>query len=185
MSTLTLILIAVAVLAVAFGVIMFMQKRRTERLKGKFGPEYERLAFEQGGRKAEKELVDRQKRIERFHIRELNRAEIDRFSESWRTVQSRFVDAPREAVAEADRLIREVMSAEGYPMGDFDQRAADISVEHPRVVENYRAARDIAVRDASGKANTEDLRQAMVHYRALFEDLLTGKYDQQLHEVTR
>src|SRR5262249_53618914 len=101
--------------------------------------------------------------------------ESDRFTESWRAVQARFVDAPREAVAQADHLVREVMAARGYPTSDFEQRASDISVDHPHVVQNYRAAPDIAVRDAAGKATTEDLREAMVHYRALFEDLVANE----------
>jgi hypothetical protein len=185
MSTTTVILIAIAVLAVVFAVIMYMQKERTRHLQGKFGPEYERLAKIQGNQKAEQELLNRQKRIEKFHIRALNPSEIDRFSTEWRNVQTRFVDSPREAVADADRLIGEVMSNRGYPVSNFEQSAADISVDHPQVVENYRTAHMIAARDAAGKATTEDLRQAMMHYRSLFEDLLSAKSNQHLHEVTR
>lgn len=185
MSTLTVILIAVAVLAIGFAVVMYVERERTRRLRGKFGPEYDRLAKDQGNRRAEQELLGRQKRLEKFHIRELNQAEIDRFSASWRSIQNQFVDAPGQAVSQADRLIWEVMETRGYSMEDFEQRAADISVDHPHVVENYRAAHDIAVRDAAGKANTEDLRQAMVHYRALFEDLLSNKVEHHIHEVTR
>jgi len=184
MSTLTIVVIAIAVIAVAFAIIMYMQKERTRRLRGQFGPEYDRLAMNQGNSKAEQELLNRQKRLEKLHIRELNQAEIDRFAEAWRNVQTRFVDAPRDAVAQADRLIGEVMAARGYPMSDFEQRSADISVDHPHVVENYRTAHMIAGRDAAGRANTEDLRQAMVHYRALFEDLLSATSNH-LHEVTR
>jgi len=184
MSTLTVIVIAIAVLAVAFAIIMYMQKERTRRLRGQFGPEYDRLVMNKGNQKAEQELLNRQKRLEKLHVRELNQAEIDRFADAWRGIQTRFVDAPRDAVAQADRLIGEVMSARGYPMSDFDQRAADISVDHPAVVENYRTAHMIAGRDASGRATTEDLRQAMVHYRALFEDLLSARSNH-LHEVTR
>src|ERR1700751_1161378 len=95
-----------------------------------------------------------------------------RFTGAWRGVQAQFVDTPREAVAQADRLVRDVMTARGYPMSDFAQRAADISVDHPQVVENYRAGHDLEVRDSAGEANTEDRRQAMVHYRALFDELL-------------
>ena len=186
MSTLTIILVVIAVIAVAFGVVMFIQKERTKRLRGQFGPEYDRLVHDRGNpRKAEEELIKRQKRLEKLHIRELNRAEIDRFTDAWRSVQAQFVDNPRQAVAEADRLVRDVMTARGYPMSDFEQRAADVSVDHPRVVENYRAAHNIAARDAAGKANTEDLRQAMVHYRALFEDLLSTTTVQQAEEVKR
>lgn len=174
MNAVTLILIIVAVAAIAFGVFMYIQKERTRRLRGQFGPEYDRLLDDKGSqRKVEDELLKRQKRIEKLHIRDLTQAESDRFSGAWRSVQAKFVDAPNAAVAEADRLVRDVMTARGYPMSDFEQRAADISVDHPNVVQNYRAARDIAARDAGGKATTEDLRQAMVHYRALFEDLLS------------
>jgi hypothetical protein len=165
--------IALIVLAVAFAAFVIIQKERSKKLKSRFGPEYDRLVRDSGSeRRAEAELAKREKRIEKLHLRELNRGEIDRYTGSWRTVQTKFVDAPREAVAEADRLVRDVMATRGYPMTDFEQRAADISVDHPHVVRNYRAAHDIAARDAAGRATTEDLRQAMVHYRALFEDLL-------------
>jgi hypothetical protein len=185
MNTLDVILIIIAVLAIAFAVLMYLQNERTKRLRGQFGPEYDRLVRDRGNnRKAEAELLNRQKRLQRLHIRELNQAEIDRFSNSWRAIQTQFVDMPREAVAQADRLICDVMSTRGYPMIDFEQCAEDVSVDHPHVVENYRRAHDIAVRDSKGQANTEDLRQAMVHYRALFEDLLTTRSDQ-FHEVTR
>src|SRR5690242_10136848 len=170
MSTMTVILIVVAAAAIGFAVFMYYEKQRTRRLQSRFGPEYDREVDRHGTpRKAEAELIERQKRVERFHIRELSHTESDRFSEAWRSVQARFVDDPRAAVAEADRLVREVMTMRGYPMGDFEQRAADISVDHPRVVKNYRAAHDIAARDATGRSGTEDLRQAMVHYRALFD----------------
>lgn len=189
MSTVVWVLIVIAIVAVAFGIFMYVQKERTRRLRGKFGPEYDRLVHDSGNaRKAEDELLKRQKRIEKMHIRELNHDEIVRFSDSWRNVQAQFVDTPREAVAEADRLVREVMTARGYPMSDFEQRAADISVDHPHVVEHYRAAHDIAVRDAAANANTEDLRQAMVHYRALFEDLLnpvSPATEKQVEEIRR
>lgn len=184
MSTLTVILIVVAVLAIGFAVIMFVQMQRTRRLRGRFGPEYDRLVRDEGNRRAEQELLDRQKRLEKLHIRELNQAEIDRFSQSWKSIQNQFVDAPGQAVSQADGLIRDVMETRGYPMTDFEQRSADISVDHPHVVENYRVAHEIAARDAAGKATTEELRQAMVHYRALFEDLL-GNRVEHIHEVTR
>jgi len=111
-------------------------------------------------------------RVERLHIRALSIEDAARFSDAWRRVQAQFVDDPKSAVTEADRLVGEVMHARGYPVGDFDQRIEDISVDHPNVVMNYRAARDIARDHASGRASTEDLRQAMVHYRALFTELL-------------
>jgi hypothetical protein len=185
MNLLTIVLIVIAAIAIVFGVVMYIQKQRTRRLRTQFGPEYDRLVHGGNQRRAEEELLRRQKRIEKFHIRELNQAEIDRFANSWRAVQAHFVDAPKEAVADADRLVREVMTTRGYPMSNFEQSAADISVDHPRVVQNYRAAHEIAARDAAGKATTEDLRQAMVHYRALFEDLLTATHANVAEEVKR
>jgi hypothetical protein len=184
MSTLTVIILVIALVAIAVGVMMYVQRERTRKLRGQFGPEYDRLATNQGNRKAEQELLNRQKRLEKLHIRELNQGEIDRYANEWRNVQTRFVDSPREAVAEADRLIGEVMETRGYPMADFEQRAADISVDHPHLVENYRTAHFIAGRDRVGKATTEDLRQAMVHYRELFEDILSARSNQ-IHEVIR
>jgi len=142
-------------------------------LRKRFGPEYDRVISERGdARQAESELAARQKRVDTFDIRPLEAAERDHFIDAWRATQARFVDAPAEAINDADRLVSEVMQARGYPVGDFDQRAADVSVDHPIVVENYRAARAIAVANQRGDASTEDLRQAIVHYRALFEDLL-------------
>ena len=185
MSTLTIVAIAIAILAIVFAVIMYVQKERTQRLRKHFGPEYDRLAREGGGRKAEQELLSRQKRLDRFHIRDLEQAEVDRFASAWQSVQNEFVDDPRHSVSQADGLIRDVMETRGYPMADFDQLAADLSVDHPVVVQEYRLAHDIAVRDADGKASTEDLRQAMVHYRALFEELLNNRSRLHLHEVTR
>ena len=154
-----------------------MEKRRQTRLRKRFGPEYDRTVHDTGSeRRAEAELDARARRVARLQIRPLSEADAVRFAEAWRVLQIRFVDEPAAAIAEADRLVGEVMTARGYPLGDFDQRAADISVDHPRVVSNYRAARDIARRQARGEASTEDLRQAIIHYRALFEDLL-GRHD--------
>jgi FtsZ-interacting cell division protein ZipA len=182
MSTVTLVLIIVAVVAVAFGLFMYIQKERTKRLRSKFGPEYDRVVDSYGNRsKAEEDLVHRQKRVEKLHIRDLTSADADRFADAWRAEQARFVDSPRDAIANADRLVIELMQTRGYPMGDFEQRAADISVDHPVVLENYRAAHAIALRDSQGEASTEDLRQAMVHYRALFEELL----DRRVREEVR
>ena len=164
------IVVALAIVAVAW---MFTQKKRTERLQSRFGPEYERLVDYDGNRRrAESVLLEREKRVENFDLQPLSTEDRRRFEQAWTNEQARFVDDPKGAVAEADRLIREVMKTRGYPMGDFDQRAADISVDHPVVVENYRIAHDIAVRDKRNEAGTEDLRKAMVHYRSLFEDLL-------------
>jgi hypothetical protein len=165
----------IAAIVVAAGLWFVMETRRRRRLRARFGPEYERTVHDVGNvRRAEATLEARARRVERLQIRALSAADSARFAETWRELQTRFVDAPQEAVTEADRLIGEVMTARGYPLGDFDQRSADISVDHPQVVAHYRAARDIARRQGSGEATTEDLRQALVHYRALFEDLLEG-----------
>ena len=172
MSTVSIILIIVAICAVALSAWMFFEKKRTQRLRAKFGPEYDRMVEASGRRPAEATLEERAKRVEKMPIRALRNEERDQFAERWRKEQALFVDDPRLAVENADRLVIEVMRARGYPMGEFEQRAADISVDHPRVVENYRAAHEIAARDSRGKVTTEELRRAMVHYRALFEDLL-------------
>jgi len=186
MNALTAVLVVIGLAAIAVAVFMYMLRERTRRLRNRFGPEYDRVVQREGdARTAEEELLRRQKRIETFQIRELTHAETDRFLELWRVVQARFVDEPREAVAEADRLVGEVMKTRGYPITEFGQSAADISVDHPSVVQNYRAAHNLAARDAAGKATTEDLRQAMVHYRALFEDLLTMTKTHVREEVHR
>lgn len=170
----TMIVVAAIVGA---GVVWFvMGRRRHARLRQRFGPEYERAVHEVGNvRRAEATLEARAKRVERLQIRPLNAADGARFADAWRHIQTRFVDEPQAAVTEADRLVGEVMTTRGYPLGDFEQRAADISVDHPHVVAHYRDARAIAARHARGEASTEDLRQAFVHYRALFEDLLDMK----------
>jgi hypothetical protein len=172
-STAQIILaIAVAVLVVA-GILLFVRKRRTERLRTKFGgPEYARAVNEGGGRRqAEAGLDKRADRVESFHIRPLGPDDRARFVESWTRVQARFVDSPGGAVTEADQLLGDVMSTRGYPVSDFEQRAADISVDYPLVLEDYRSAHEIALRRARGQASTEELRQAMIHYRALFDEL--------------
>ena len=169
------LIIAVAVLLVAGIAIVFsIRKRKTERLRTQFGgAEYNRAVKEGGSRqKAEAVLDKRADRVESFHIQPLGPGDRIRFVESWRRVQARFVDGPGGAVTEADQLLRDVMSTRGYPVSDFEQRAADISVDHPLVLEHYRSADEIAVRQAQGQANTEDLRQAMIHYRALFQELV-------------
>ncbi len=164
-------LVAVAIAGIA--ALFFREKRRSERLRAHFGgDEYARAIQKCGNRrKAEAALEERTKRVEALHVRPLSAEDRARFAESWRLVQARFVDGPAEAVAEADHLLGEVMSTRGYPVGDFEQRAADLSVAHPQVLKNYRTAHEIAIRQKRGQANTEDLRQAMVHYRFLFEDL--------------
>ncbi len=170
----TLIIAAVVVVAILIGLALwYSSQRRSERLRERFGPEYQRTVAETGDtRRAEKELAARQERVARLEIRRLPPEERARFGQEWRNVQARFVDDPPGAVTEADALVGRVMQARGYPVGEFDQRAADVSVDHPTVVEHYRAAHDIALRQERGQASTEDLRQAMVDYRALFSDLL-------------
>jgi hypothetical protein len=177
LSTTELVLIIALAVALAVGIAAFFTRRknRTERLRNQFGVvEYDR-AVEKGGnrRNAEAKLEERTQRVEGFHVRPLATADRERFVESWRGVQARFVDGPAGAVTAADQLLGDVMSTRGYPVSDFDQRAADISVSHPLVLENYRKAHEIALRQTRGQANTEDLRQAMVHYRTLFEDLIS------------
>jgi hypothetical protein len=148
-------------------------KQRTAALREHFGPEYERAITEYGSRaRAEKELSLRHKRVEKLHIHQLSAEQCARFGSEWNEVQQRFVDDPAGAVVDAERLVKQVMSARGYPMGDFEQRVADLSVEHADVVSHYRSARAIARASEKGEADTEDLRQAMVHFRALFTDLL-------------
>ena len=169
------ILIAVAVLLIAGTVAWAMSRRRTDRLRGRFGPEYERSMTETGSRrKAESELADRQKRHEQLDIRPLAPEARTRYAEEWRLVQARFVDQPGEAVHQADLLVMSVMRDRGYLMEDFEQRSADVSVDHPNVVDNYRAAHAISMARDHDKASTEDLRQGMVHYRSLFDELLGG-----------
>ena len=142
-------------------------------LRKQFGPEYKHAVDQYGDqRKAEAELAARDERIRKLEIRDLTLEEQNRFSDAWKKTQRRFVDEPSRAVGDADGLVKEVMRLRGYPVGDFDQRSADISVNYPNVVTNYRAAHDIAARNKSGEATTEDLRQAMVCYRSLFEELL-------------
>ena len=174
MSTTTIIVLIFAIAALGLAAFLYYQKRRSERLHGRFGPEYERTVNEFGDRrKAESELERRARRVERFHIRDLTPEERDRFAEAWRADQARFVDEPEQAVGDAHRLVNEVMHERGYPVSsEFEQNAADLSVEHPLVVEHYRAACAIAGKGDEGRVDTEDLRKAMVHYRGLFEDLL-------------
>jgi FtsZ-interacting cell division protein ZipA len=172
MNTITIVLIVIAVAALAFAAVMYFQRQRTRRLRSKFGPEYDRIASEQGARKAETELARREERVHKYHIRNLTREEQAQFAASWRETQARFVDDPRMAISQADELVTRLMNTRGYPMRDFDQRVDDLTVDHPAVVQNYRAAHAIAIRDKDNPVSTEDLRRAMVHYRSLFEDLL-------------
>jgi hypothetical protein len=172
-DTTTLVVLVAVVVVIAVVAYLFLQRRRSETLQKQFGPEYKRAVNRFGDQsKAEAELAAREKRVRKLEIRVLAAEEQSRFSEAWRKTQAQFVDEPSRAVAEADGLVKEVMQARGYPVGDFEQRAADVSVDHANVVTNYRAAYEIAARNKSGQATTEDLRQAMVHYRSLFEELL-------------
>jgi len=168
--------IVVAVIVVALlvvGAILWSRSRRSEHLKNRFGREYDRTVEAKGGKaEAEAELAEREKRVEKLDIRPLDAEERREFVKRWDDVQARFVDDPPRAVAFADALLGDVMKARGYPVSDFDQRAGDISVDHPVVVEHYRKAHEIAVRHQRGEASTEDLRQAMIHYRALFDNLI-------------
>ncbi|HTC94423.1 MAG TPA: hypothetical protein VK699_13365 [Terriglobales bacterium] len=174
-----LIVIAVVVIVLIAALSWLFRRRRratTAGLRQRFGPEYQRAVQQHGSeRRAESKLADREKRVEKLKIRDLHPTERERFSGEWNSVQSRFVDYPKGAVTEADELVCSLMKARGYPVADFDQRAADISVDHPRVVENYRSAHGIALRLGKGEANTEDLRTAMIHYRSLFEELVQGQ----------
>jgi hypothetical protein len=168
-----IILVIALVAAIGVAIWLFMRNRQTSALQDRFGPEYDRaLEAHHDQREAERDLRQREERIEHLNIRPLEREERARFADRWHAVQSRFVDEPTGATDEADELVGEVMAARGYPVGDFEQRAADVSVNHPRVVEHYRAAHAIALRNARGDADTEQLRQALVHFRALFEELL-------------
>ena len=170
----TLIIVAVVIIAIlVVAVWWYSMRQRSAKLQEKFGPEYERTVAEKGDtRKAEDELTDRQKRVSKLEIKPLAADERRRFNDEWRAVQARFVDDPSAAVRDADTLVGRVMEARGYPVGDFEQRAADVSVDHPTVLEHYRAAHAVALRHAQGQASTEDLRQAMVNYRSLFDELL-------------
>jgi LPXTG-motif cell wall-anchored protein len=169
-----IILVGVVVLAlIAFAAWFFYKKKQSHRLQQRFGPEYGRTVDELGTQtKAESELKAREKRVERLNIVPLAPSEASEFSQAWKVLQGRFVDNPKGVVVQADKLVRELMQKRGYPMGDFERRAADISVDHPAVVDHYRAAQAIAVRDERGEADTEELRKAVVHYRTLFDELL-------------
>ena len=173
-TELALIIALAAIVFAGIAAWLFLRKRRTQKLRTQFGgTEYDRAVKEDGSKRhAEAGLKERSERVESLPIRPLAPGDRVRFVESWRRIQARFVDGPGGAVTEADQLLGDVMSTRGYPVSDFEQRAADISVDHPLVLANYRTAHEIAVRQTQGKANTEDLRQAMIHYRTLFEELV-------------
>lgn len=168
-----LIVVAIVVLLLIVVAWAVTRQRTSRRLRKRFGPEYDRLLAEQGDRaRVESELKAREKRVRKLTIMPLAPADAARFSEEWGTLQGRFVDNPKGVVMQADRLVRDLMIKRGYPMQDFEHRAADISVHHPELVERYRLAQVIAARDQRGEATTEDLRKAVVYYRAMFDELL-------------
>jgi hypothetical protein len=178
MNTHALIVAGIAAIAVALMALWFVQSQRRAHLRTRFGPEYDRVIRETGNvSKAETMLSDRERRVEKLQIRSLSTEESGRFSTSWRAIQARFVDDPKGALVDADALITEVMAARGYPMSNWDQRVADISVDHPRVVDTYRTGHEIAIRHDRGDASTEDLRRAMIAYRELFAELLEPPRD--------
>jgi hypothetical protein len=172
----TYVIVLTVALLVLFGIVIglaFNGRRRSQKLQQRFGPEYDRIVQETGSQKAaEAELEQRRKHVENLNIRPLTKVEHDRYAEDWTAVQSRFVDDPARAIKDADRLIIEVMLVRNYPMANFEERAADISVNYPQMVSNYRAAHEIAQKNEQQRADTEELRQAMVHYRSLFNELL-------------
>ena len=172
----TYIVIAVVVILVIMGVIlapMFSRRKRSERLHDQFGSEYDLTVETMGNeKKAHAELDERQKHVKSLNIRPLSVSERERYLADWAAVQSKFVDEPGQAIVDADGLIMEVMQIRNYPISDFEQRAADVSVSYPALVSNYRAARAIAIKNSQHEANTEELRQAVIYYRSLFEELL-------------
>jgi hypothetical protein len=179
------LIIVAALVVVAIVIWQALRERRTRVLRGRFGPEYDRaLEGSESRRSAESELAARADRRDKLEITPLSLGARERYVTEWERVQARFVDDPEGAVREADTLIQSVMAERGYPMDDFDQRAADISVDHPRVVENYREGNRLARANALGDGTTEDLRQAMRHYRALFDDLLEEASDEPVSRDT-
>jgi hypothetical protein len=172
-TTLMIVIGVILVALVGIAAFLLLRKRNTTRLRTRFGPEYARALKDSGGRKqGEAGLQQREKRVAAFELRPLAPSDRERYVASWRKVQAQFVDDPKGSVTSADQLLGDVMSTRGYSASEFEQRSADISVNHPLLVENYRAAHEIALRHASGQATTEDLRQAMIHYRTLFDELV-------------
>jgi hypothetical protein len=179
-NTLYFIIIVVLVLVIIGAILgpIFARRKRSARLHDQFGTEYDHTVQTMGDeKKAQAELEERQKHVEALDIRSLSADERGRYLADWTAVQSKFVDEPGQAIVDADRLIIEVMQIRAYPVSDFDQRAADISVSYPALVTNYRAAREIAIKNEQHQANTEELRQAMIYYRSLFEELLGPEAD--------
>jgi len=173
MSTTQIVILLVILAVIAIAAVALAIQNRRRKLRIQFGAEYDRAVRETGSKlKAEAELLRRQHRVHQYSLRPLSSVDRDRFQQSWRAVQARFVDNPRDAFTEADQLLAQVMNARGYPVADFDRRAEEISVDHASVVENYRIAHEIALRHQEGKATTEELRRGMIQYRTLFEDLV-------------
>jgi hypothetical protein len=174
MDTATILLLVVGLgLAAVIGIWFLLQNRRSARLRNQFGPEYDHALETAGSRReAEKDLEARTRRVEKLHLKELPSERRARYYEEWRIAQAHFVDDPGAAISESHRLVQRVMIERGYPPADIDQRGADISVDHPEVVSHYRAANAIVHAYEDGAATTEDLRQAIIHHRALFAELL-------------
>jgi hypothetical protein len=172
-SQLLIVVVLIVLVAIGIAAWAYLQKRRTGELRQRFGSEYDHTVEQSGERRTgERVLQEREKRVEALNLHPLSDAERVRFSDEWRSIQARFVDDPAGAADQADRIIGAVMEERGYPMTDFDQRAADISVEHPDVVTNYRSAHTIALRAKKGEATTDELRAALINYRALFQELV-------------
>jgi hypothetical protein len=189
-ESLAIVLTALLVIAFIVGAAVFRSRRRQRRveLRERFGPEYENAVDEFGDvNRAERELRRRQGHVRKLDIHPLSPDQYERYSAAWAATQRQFVDDPISAIKTADTLIKDVMHARGYPVADFDQRVADISVDHPHVVQHYRAARALATSNEQGQPSTEDLRQAMIHFRALFQDMLevdvTPELEQRLEEA--
>jgi hypothetical protein len=175
-STTYIVIIAVVLVLVIIGAVLgpvLARRKKTERLQDHFGPEYDHTVQTMGNeKKAQTELDERQKHVATLDIRPLSASERERYLADWTAVQSKFVDEPGQAIVDADHLIMEVMQLRNYPVSDFEQRAADLSVNYPALVTNYRAARAVAVKNEQLQADTEELRQAMIYYRSLFDELL-------------
>jgi hypothetical protein len=172
MSASSIVAITVVVIAAAIVISFVVKSQRSQRLKDRFGPEYGRTVEETGSAtRAEAKLEKLQKRVQGFKIRPLSADVRVDYLQAWHKIQARFVDDPRGALTEADKLIQKLMTDRGYPVTEFEQRTADISVDHPRVVEHYRAGHEISLQHSRGHASTEDMRRAMIHYRTLFAEL--------------
>jgi len=184
LSPSSIAVIVVALLVVLILILVAVRAQRTRHLQRRFGPEYDRtVAAAQDRREAESQLQAREKQRQRFRSRDLDAGELSRFREQWGALQVRFVDEPSASVRDADALVNQVMTQRGYPMSEFEQRSADISVDYPNVVENYRHARRISVANNDGKASTEDLRRSLVYYRSLFDELLGSSTTDRLKET--